>query len=194
MDKLSNLQEILLILTGLKSQIEQALRSIQAEERIKDEDLKFTVANYLHILICNFNEEWHRFEGLGFDNAVKKSLIIASPVVDRIKKWSGLNKIRSSLLTHPHRNKNGTVAFPWDIFAKNQAPTAYAETILIGNCAIMAIKVALLYHNDEYIIARDYILAQTRQIETKGIQTVGQIKTELKKINEEIKQKAIENP
>ena len=185
--KISNLQKSLLILVGIKNQLEPSLRTLVPKERIKDEDLKFTICNHIQILICNFLEEWKILESQGKDESIRTTLQIASPAVERIRQWKGLRKVRSRLLAHGHREYNGRVAWAWNVFAKYKAPTAYAETILLGNCAIKAIKIALQRHRSIYKKAVSELLRLNRRIEERGIRTIGEIKEGLIKIDEKIK-------
>jgi len=180
------LQESLLQLAALKSQLESALRTMVPEDRVKDEDLKFTVCNHIQILLCSFLEEWKIFESLGRDKRIRDTLKIASPALDRIRRWRGLRKVRSTLLAHGLRDRKGAPAWPWVVFKKYEAPTAYAETILLGNCALLAIEVALARHLAEYKEATCKLLQMNRDIEDKGIRTVGEIKIELDKIKVEM--------
>lgn len=189
MKGLSPLQESLVILGVLKTEIKAALGSIKAKDRIWDEDLKFTVCKYLTILICSFMEEWHRIERLGHDPDVRYSLRIASPAVERIKKWKGLRKVRSTLFAHAHREANGEITLPGEVFVKYQAPTAYAGTILLANCAIKATDVVLHSHLIKYKEALEIVLARNLTPEAKGIQTSGEIKAELAKVDKEIEKK-----
>jgi hypothetical protein len=101
------LQESLLILAALRNQIRWALLTIVPEGRAKDESLKFTVSNHIQILLCSFLDEWSTLEKLGRDEKLRTTLKIVSPALDRIKRWRGLPKIRSTLLAHGQRDKKG---------------------------------------------------------------------------------------
>ena len=186
MSGLTPLQESILILLGIKNQIEVALKSIQPKERVKDEGLKFTVCNHIQILVCSFLEEWRKLEGLGTDSEIQKTLKVASPAIDRIKKWKGLAKVRSVLLAHPQRDSDGTFVPPWQAFASYSAPTTYAETIVLGNCARKALSVVLKRHAKEYKLAFAIVESQAEDIADKGIQTVGEIRSDLREVDQQI--------
>jgi len=186
MSILTPLQESILILLGIKNQIEVALKSIQSKERVQDEGLKFTVCNYIQILVCSFLEEWWKLERLGTDSEIQKTLKVASPAIDRIRKWKGLAKVRSQLLAHPHRDSNGRFKTPWQVFARYSAPTAYGETIVLGNCANKATSVVLKRHAKEYELAFAIVESQAEEIDDKGVRTVGEIRSELIKVDQKI--------
>jgi hypothetical protein len=186
MSGLTPLQESILILLGIKNQIEVALKSIRSKERVQDEGLKFTVCNHIQILVCSFLEEWRRLERLGVKSEIQKTLKIASPAIDRIKQWRGLDKVRSQLLAHPQRDSDGNFVPPWRTFASYSAPTTYAETILLGNCVIKATSVVLKRHAKEYRLAFAMVQSRAEDIADKGIKTVGDVKTELERIDSQI--------
>ena len=179
---LTPLQESLLILQASINHIGLALKVITPDDRIRDEDLKFTICNYILIRLCAFLEEWSKLESLGSDKKVQFSLKIASPAIDRIRQWTGLTKVRSLLLAHGSRDKQGIAHWPADVFAQFDAPTAYAEIILLGNCAILAAKSVINGHNEEFQKGVKELKDLQRPIKDKGIRTVEEIKEELNKI------------
>ena len=186
MSDLTPLQESILILLGIKNQIGVALKSIQPKERIQDEGLKFTVCNHVQILVCSFLEEWRKLEGLGTESEIQKTLKVASPAIDRIRKWKGLAKVRSQLLAHPHRASDGSFVPAWQTFANYSAPTAYGETIVLGNCALKATSVVLKRHAKDYRIAIAILESQAEEIADTGIRAVGDIKSELREVDQQI--------
>jgi len=186
MSDLTPLQESILILVGIKNQIEVALKSIQPKERIQDEGLKFTVCNHIQILVCSFLEEWRKLEGLGRESEIQKTLKVASPAIDRIRRWKGLPRVRSQLLAHPHRTSDGTFVPAWQTFANYSAPTTYAETIVLGNCAKKATSVVLKRHAEDYRHAAAILESQALEIDNKGVRTVGEIRSELSEVDQQI--------
>lgn len=190
MSALSPLQESILALVGIDNQILYALKSIQPEERIKDEDLKFTVCNHIQILLCSFLEEWRRLGRLGANTEIRKTLDIASPAITRIRRWKGLRGVRSQLLAHSHRTSDGKLVPAWEVFDRFSAPTAYAEIIVLGNCARKATYVVVKRHAEDYKLALALTESKRRQIETKGVQKVDEIKAELEKVDQQIAQRS----
>ena len=184
--ELSPLQESLIILVSLNNRIEKALNAMVSKDHMEDEDLKFTITNHIHILLCSFLDEWKKLEALGSDEKIKATLKIVSPSIGRIRQWGGLPKVRSILLAHGHRDKGRVAVLPWQVFGKYDAPTAYAETILLGNCVLLAVRVVLTRHQSDYQKAFRQISKIKQDIEDKGIKTTGEIKGELNKIKDEM--------
>ena len=114
--ELSPLQESLIILVSLNNRIEKALNAMVSKDHMEDEDLKFTITNHIHILLCSFLDEWKKLEALGSDEKIKATLKIVSPSIGRIRQWGGLPKVRSSLLAQGHRDKGRVGVFPWHGF------------------------------------------------------------------------------
>jgi hypothetical protein len=182
--KLTPLQESLLILVALNNQIRKALKAMVSQDHMKDGDLKFTITNHIHILLCAFLDEWKKLEALGNDNRIKITLKIASPAIGRIRRWKDLPKVRSILLAHGLRDKDGVIAFPWDVFEKYDAPTTYAEAILLGNCALLAVRVVHDRHQSDYQEVSNQFSKKKRYIEDRGIKTNEEMEEELRKIKE----------
>lgn len=183
---LTPFQESLLVLATLSNQIEKALKAMVPEDRIDDDGLKFTITNHIYIILYSFLEEWRKLEALGSDDKIQATLRIASPALNRIRQWKGLSKVRSMLLAHGHRDNKGKLVLPYEVFDTYNAPTAYAETILLGNCSILAVKVLLTQHKSDYQEAVQQISKLEQDIEDKGIRTVGEIKAELQTIKDEM--------
>lgn len=145
---LNQLQGSLLVLMALKNQLEPALRAVK--RHLQDDDLKFTVTNHLLILVSSFLSEWQNFEALGADPHVQKTLQSAKPAIKRIRKWKGITKLRSSVLAHGFRMKDGSITRMGYLFERDRAPSAYAESMLLGECAVYAIATAICQHNQIY--------------------------------------------
>jgi hypothetical protein len=180
--ELTPLQESLYVLVALNNRIKKALTAMVSKDHMKDEDLKFTITNHIHILLCAFLDEWRKLEALGSETQIKNTLKITSPAIGRIRQWKGLPKVRSILLAHGHRDKDGVAALPWDVFGKYDAPTAYAETILLGNCVLLAVAVVIDRHRADYQEVFNQLSSKKRYIEDKGIKTIEEIDEELRKI------------
>lgn len=187
---LTKLQETLLILAAISSQLKSALRTLLPVDVEENDDLYFTVCNYLQILICNFLVEWKRLESYGSDSEVRKTVRIASAAVKRIRSWKGLPKIRSRLLAHGHRDKDGHPAWYWGVFEEYKAPTVYAETILLGECAVRAIHITFEHHGREHAEGLKELVQRRREIDDRGIRTGGDIEAELERIDNEIRKVA----
>src|SRR5262245_30888175 len=105
---LTPLQASLLSLSGLHSDLTRADRCLPRSWADHDESLVSALTKYIIILVSSFLEEWQRFEGLGAEAEVRATLRVAAPYVRRIRRWPGINKVRSAMLAHPFRARAGT--------------------------------------------------------------------------------------
>lgn len=126
---------------------------------------------------------------MGADPTIKETLHIISPAIKRIRQWRGLSKMRSQILAHPQRDKNGTFTPPWVTFKRFKIPTAYAETILLGNCALVARDTLLRRHSDDWQKASSYLDSQDRYIKEKGIINIEVANKELDAVRREISER-----
>ena len=69
---------------------------------------------------------------------------------------------------------------------KYDAPTRYAETVLLCNCALLAIDTTMIRHKTDCLEAANELQKENRKIADRGIQTVAEIKTELNRIKSEM--------
>lgn len=189
----TQLEESLLLLTGVENQLVSALKSLASKERAEDDDLKWTVSNHIQILVCSFLEEWKIFESLGSNATIRDTLKMISPAITRIKEWTGLTRIRSTMLAHPQRDKGGNPVWPWDVFNSYKSPTAYAETILLGNLAVIAVKAVRSRHHAEYHLAAQRLSQRFTPIREQGIRTAGEIERVLQKVRSEMSEIAKKN-
>ena len=175
------LQDSLLVLAALKNQLESALRTVK--RYIHDDDLKFTVANHILIVVSSFLEEWQRFESLGSDPTVRRTLDIAKPAIERIRRWKGITRLRSSALAHGFRQRDKTLTQLGPLFQAQRAPSAYAEQLLLGELAVYAIATAICQHQVTYDAALSAFYHDgPEKIPTHGIQTMEEFRTEITRI------------
>src|SRR5690242_3471355 len=114
----------------METQLESALHALRGKEQVANGDLEWTVCNHIQILLCSFLDEWKIFESFAEDNEwIRDTLKIAVPALDRIRAWTGLERVRNTLLAHNLRDKKGNPVSIWDVFNSNKIPTAYAEII-----------------------------------------------------------------
>lgn len=179
-------QESLLLLNGLKNQIVSVLRAFTLGVQKKDENIKFTTGNRILILVCSFLKEWNKFASSENNEEIITTLKITSPCFARIRRWKGLPSVRNKLIAHNHRNGQGKVNWSWDVFAKYDCPTNYAEKVLLGECVVRAVNIALKRHQNEYKQGEQKCLQKNRHIEEKGICTITEIHEELRKIDAEV--------
>lgn len=163
---LNPLETSILALASRKSFLEPSLRSIK--KHVQEEDLKWTVSNYILIQIFAFNEEWRRFQGLAkSDLKVRETTRIAKPAIDRIKQWPGLTVVRNSIIAHARRS-DGSLLLP-NPQTFSGVPTNYAEKILLAECAVLAIATVLVRHDAERLVAVSKIAGQTHPPTATGI-------------------------
>lgn len=146
---MTEFQQTIVALTAIRNSIERAVLCLYSAQganlasrpdRTNDRFLTFTLQNHIQILLCSFLEEWRIFSSFGKGDArVKETLQIVSPAIDQFRRWSGLHKIRSSLLAHSPRDTNGRIVFPWVAFRENRCPTTLEETLLLALCALMSV-------------------------------------------------------
>src|SRR5205809_2216244 len=151
--RFSPFEESLLILRGLETQLESALHALQGKALVANGDLEWTVCNHIQILLCSFLDEWKIFESSGKDERIRDTLKIAAPALDRIRAWTGLERVRSTLLVHNQRDKEGNPVSTWDVFNSNKSPTAYAEILLLARLAVLAIRRTRERHYSEFHLA-----------------------------------------
>jgi len=172
MSDFTPLEQCLLILAGLRSQLLAALNSLSSSRPVENEDLSFTVCNHIQIILCSFLYEWKIFKSFGKTPVVRDTLKITSPAIDRIESWTGLARIRSTLLAHGQRDRDGTLVRTWDVFNSSKSPTAYQETVLLGKLALLVIRETLSRHHGEYHRAAQRLSQFHTPIKRQGISTV----------------------
>lgn len=145
MNPLSPLEEVLLLLAGLKNQLEPCLRAFK--RYVHDYEAKTSLANYLLVLVASFDQEWQRLEHLGDSAEVKHTLVAASPTLKRIRRWRGLHRLRSSMLAHGFREKKDRLVNTSHLFGPTDAPTDFAGQLLLGELAVYAIATAICHHS-----------------------------------------------
>ena len=169
--RFSQFEESLLILRGLETQLESALRALHGKELTANGDLEWTVCNHIQILLCSFLDEWKIFESFGEDERIRDTLQIAAPALDRIRAWTGLERVRSTLLVHNLRDKEGNPVNTWDVFNSNKIPTAYAETVLLARLAVLAIRQTRDRHYSEFHLAAQRLTQYRVTVKPQGIRT-----------------------
>ena len=185
--QITAIQESRIILTAIRNQIERVLLAFYSangaelsarQDRLADSDLCFYSQNYLQILLSSFLEEWGRLSALAKDNKdVLETLKQTKPALDQFKKWPGLREVRSRLLAHPFRDKNGKLALAWDVLRGSRAPTRFWEMLLLGFCALMAVDRLKARHEHEHKAAEAILLQQDRSVPGKGIASSAELES-----------------
>ncbi len=165
-------EESLLNLRRIQTQLDSALRAFHGKELVANGDLEWTVCNHIQILLCSFLEEWKIFESFAKDSErIRDTLKIAVPALDRIRAWTGLERVRNTLLAHNLRDKKGNPVSIWDVFNSNKIPTAYAEIILLARLAVLAIRRTREPHYSEFHLAAQRLTQYHVTIKPQGIRT-----------------------
>lgn len=147
MANLSRLEEVMLVLAGLKNQLEPCLRTFKRYRH--DQESMACLASYLLILVASFLQEWQQFERLGSSPEIRRTLIAAAPATRRIRAWRGISRARSSMLAHGFRGKDGRLVNTITLFGPDQVPTTFAGQLLLGEFAVYAIAIAICHHKAE---------------------------------------------
>lgn len=139
-------QSSLLSLAAIKRYLEDALRPIKSIRRVDAVD---SLAALILINVHSFNQEWKRFESFAKDNPdVRKTLKTAAPLVRRIRSWRGIGRLRSGALAHePFSKEDQSLVDIAALFGPGKAPTELWEQIILGECAVYAIAIALTRHD-----------------------------------------------
>lgn len=181
--ELSKLQESLLALSAIDNMILPALQSLNPPERLQDDALKFTICNYLQVLLCSFLDEWKVFGSLARDHpTVLITLKVAAPALKRIQSWDGLYKVRSAILAHGFRGKDRRLIWTWELITSQNVPTAYAETILLAECARLSVWVTVQLHRDDIAAAENMAEMRRQDIPDRGIRSLDDMHKELNRI------------
>lgn len=183
---LSPLEQILLVLAGIKYQLEPCLRTFK--RYMHDQEAKTSLANYLLILVASFDQEWQRLEGLGAAPEVKRTLIAASPALKRIRAWRGLHRLRSSMLAHGFRDKKGRLINTGTLFGPGDVPTNFAGQLVLGELAVYAIATAICHHRTVQAGALQWLSTIWRDEEPLacGIATMTEFDREIEAVRSEM--------
>lgn len=186
MSNLSDLEEVLMVLAGLKNQLEPCLRNFKRYRH--DKEAQGIFANYLLILVASFEQEWQRFEAFGKDPKVRRTLTAAAPALKRIRKWRGLHRLRSSMLAHGFRDKDGRLVNVATLFGANAAPTNYEGRCLLGELAVYALATAMCHHRELHHQALQSLLKvwPDEEPEACGISSKDEFDQEIECVRSEI--------
>ena len=151
---LTKLQESLLVLSGLKTVMENDLRVIK--RYMHDDDLKWSLNNKMLIDICSFMDEWKRFNTYAKDDvAIQYTMKITAPAIKRLKSWTGIQGFRNTLLAHGFRDNNnqGKPTCLDKRYFDADVPTTYAEVMLLSEYCVYVIAAFLSRHKEDHQLA-----------------------------------------
>ncbi|MCG3808899.1 hypothetical protein I3252_05300 [Psychrobacter sp. Ps4] len=151
---LTKFQESLLVLTGLKTVMQNDLRVIK--RYIHDEDVKWSLSNKMLIDICSFLEEYRRFNNYAKDNTyIRDTMKITAPAIKRLKSWSGIQGLRNTVLAHGFRDDNdqGKPTCLDKRYFDADIPTNYAEIMLLSEYCVYVISAFMCRHKEDHQLA-----------------------------------------
>lgn len=152
--RLTNLERALIRLRLVGHEIDVLIESaIRTEDRKADYQLVVSMTNYGVILVVKFLEVWDQFIRLGGEEPrVRQAGSALSPAIRRIDRtWPHIRRYRHWALAHPYSIGDGPeVVLPWELLAKEVAPSAEAEVFLLLECARMAVVGVLVCFASEY--------------------------------------------
>jgi hypothetical protein len=175
----------------MQTQLDSALRALQGKALVANGDLEWTVCNHIQILLCSFLEEWKIFESFAKDDErIRDTLKIAVPALDRIRAWTGLERVRNTLLAHNLRDKKGSPVSTWDVFNSNKAPTAYAEIVLLARLAVFVMRGTRTRHYSEFHLASQRLTRYYVPIKQQGVRTNEEAESDFQRIKDKMNELA----
>lgn len=170
--QLTKFQESLLVLSGLKTVMENDLKVIK--RYIHDEELKWSLNNKMLIDICSFIEEWKRFNTYAKDEqSIRDTMKITAPAIKRLKSWTGIQGLRNTVLAHGFRDDNdqGKLTCIDKRFFDADVPTTYAEVMLLSEYCVYVISAFICRHRDDHQLAISKLPFRKVNV-TRGIETL----------------------
>jgi hypothetical protein len=173
-------QQTLVVLVWVRNSVERCVLSAYSvngtnlsarEDRLADPNFCFLLQNHLQILISSFLVEWPRFVSYAkSDLRIREMLRQLKPVTDRFNGWSDLRSVRSKILAHPFRDKQGGIVSPWEVFRESKSPTTLAETLLLAFCVCMVVDRLKARHSGDVAEIDGVIQSMDRTVPAKGIE------------------------
>jgi hypothetical protein len=121
-------------------------------------DLLFSLCNQGTLIVAKFLEIWDPFGSLmKHDARVLKVRIVAQPIVDRMRVWTGLEQFRNTAVAHPYLRKNGELIGPWELLSLHKAPSFHAEVVLLLALIDRAALIVLSGFPAEYAAIRSLL-------------------------------------
>ena len=182
--QLTKFQESLLVLSGMKTIMENDLRVFK--RYMHDDDLKFTLNNKMLIDVCSFLDEWKRFSNYAKgDIHIKETMKITAPAIKRLKSWRGLKGMRNTMLAHGLRDGNGSGNLTCldKRYFEAEVPTTYAEVMLLSEYCVYVISAFICRHHKDHKLALSTIPKRDGNV-VRGIQTQAEFDTAVKELQE----------
>lgn len=154
-------------------------------------DFNYVMYSNIMLLLHQFKEVYFHIGSL--DAPMKVSFKIAKPAVERIQRWNEIHEARDLFLAHISEGKDGEFLSVKEIVRKYNFPTAYAEAILLAECAITAIDIVLQVNREVYQKALAKVKSDKSKWVERGIRDPAQAEKEIDVISDEITKLAKEN-
>lgn len=182
--ELTKFQESLLVLSAMKTIIENDLRVFKRYQH--DDDLKYSLHNKMLIDICSFLDEWRRFDVYAREDIyIRETMMITAPALKRLKSWKDIRGLRNTMLAHGYRDdKNeGKLTSLDKRYFDAKVPTTYAEVMLLSEYCVYVISAFICRHTEDHKLALNTIPKREGDF-IRGIQTQGEFDAAVKELQE----------
>ena len=181
---LSKFQESLLVISAMKTNMENDLRVFK--RYIHDDDLKFALNSKMIIDICSFLDEWKRFNTYSKDSEhIRATMKITAPAIRRLKSWRGIEGMRNTMLAHGFRDENddGKLTCISKRYIDAEVPTSYVEVMLLSEYCVYIISAFICRHSEEHKLALKTVPKADVRVQ-RGIQTMVEFDAAVKELQE----------
>lgn len=190
---LSELQHSLLIMNGIRGEVSIVIKNFPNSPVGQDEELKFILANYLELKICNFLEEFAFLQRELRKVKKEQILRVLAPLYAPIKENSRIEELRNKNIAHGHRDKKGRPAYGFQVLVEKNLPQYYESILFLGRCVVLFVQRLRRYLKDEVTVAESKFLSYSQQFDEearrqaqKEIKSVSEIEERLKALLNEV--------
>ncbi|WPK53864.1 hypothetical protein [Vibrio fluvialis] len=179
---LTKFQESLLVLSGLKTVMQNDLKVIK--RYMRDEDVKWSLNNKMLIDICSFMDEWKRFNNYAKDDqSIRETMKITAPAIKRLKSWTGIQGFRNTVLAHGFRDDNdqGKPTCLDKRYFDANVPTTYAEVMLLSEYCVYVISAFICRHKEDHQLAISNQPSKDTCV-TRGIETLEEFNKDVEEL------------
>lgn len=129
----------------------RGFNGVKDVERDINADLMFGITNQALVIVCKFLEVWDDSGSLApAEPRIILARRAAQPIIDRIRRWKGLETFRNTTLAHAYLDKDDKLLPPWELFRRGLAPTYHAEIVLLLQCVVFGALAILAVFEKEY--------------------------------------------
>jgi len=139
--QLTPLEESLFIIDWLSEHIHSTMESFNAQP-VRDEWVGQQLMKYSWLQICVIMQEWEKLEGQGRDDAyLRNTLKMASPCIRELRRWTGMHKLRNTVIAHFGRDEDGVFEPYWRRLTGLKFPTTNRDMSFLIALTLTAGKV-----------------------------------------------------